>query len=107
MEVEAAQELAKYGATGVAISAFVAIVFLIREFIKFQLHATQATAKSTQHHVEALNKLAITLTRLEKSTDRNTLQTDETLKFMRNLNGKLEQAVIDKHKQMKRRDGDN
>lgn len=64
-----------------AASAVVVVVYL---FLKFMREQGEKNDESLRH--------------LSKSIDRNTEVSDETHRFLKNLNGKLEEAVVDKVK---------
>lgn len=93
VDMDAFTELSKYGATGVAIAAIAALVYVSTKFITYM----QITQKE---HTASLNKLAASNLQLAKSTERSARASEQTLKateqqyqFMKNLNGKLEAAI--------------
>ena len=82
-------ELAKYGPTGVALAALILTYLIFKAFLNYQQETGRRHERAFSSLTQAINKNA-------ESTDKNTAATQETLQFMRNLNGSLVKAVESK-----------
>lgn len=83
--MEMVEELAKYGTSGVALGALIMIFMMIKTFLK--------------HIQDAADKHEKAYQRLSGSIDKNTKVTDETYRFLKNLNGSFKKVVKDKLEQ--------
>lgn len=89
-------ELAKYGVAGVAIALVGLFAFVINLFIRYMERVQQSHMKAYKELSAAIKSQAQATNKLDRTTDRNTEASTETLRFMKNLNGKLEDALIKK-----------
>jgi hypothetical protein len=83
------EELAKYGASGVAVAALLAIYWIIKGFLSF-------LKESEKRHCEAYDKLDETIKENSRASALSVQSSKETLTFMKGLNGNLKRAYQDK-----------
>ncbi len=87
------EELAKYGATGIALGALILIGWLIKMFLDRQRCAEEEHQKFMTN-IMRMNRDSYR--DLKKSVDKSTKATSEMHDFLKNLNGKFKKAYKEK-----------
>ena len=89
-------ELAKYGPTGVAIAVLALSAYILGLAFKRMDSMDQRHEEAWKRMSVALEKNTEALDKTAKAADRQATATAENNRLTRNLNGKLEAAVIQK-----------
>lgn len=90
-------EFGKYGPLGLALLALAVLGYIARGFFTY----LSISQRSHDRLTESFNKNTQALSKLSKSSDKTAEASAETLRFMKNLNGKLEKATAEKVKEVR------
>lgn len=100
-------ELAKYGSTGVVLGALILVGWLVNKFLMAQGQqrdfATNAMKHMEEIHAEGQRAMAKAVDKVTTATNKNTKAIDkltsvstEQHNFLKNLNGRLSDVIVEK-----------